>query len=125
MKKTVLTFGIISGAIFSVVMLGTIPFMDKIGFDKGMIIGYTSMIAAFLMVFFGIKSYRDGIGNGRISFGRAFAVGLLITVVSCAFYAGTWQIIYFKVTPDFFEKYGAYMVEKARAAGAAGSGWGC
>jgi hypothetical protein len=118
MKKTVLTFGLISGAVFMAVELGTLPFIYKIGFDKGMIIGYTSMIAAFLMVFFGIRSYRDGIGNGSISFARAFVVGLLITIISCTFYAGTWQFIYFKITPDFFEKYGNYIAEKARASGA-------
>ena len=34
MKKTVLTFGLIAGAILSLMMLGTLPFMDRIGFDK-------------------------------------------------------------------------------------------
>ena len=35
MKKIVLTFGLIAGAILSTMMLITLPFMDKIGFDKG------------------------------------------------------------------------------------------
>ena len=39
MKKTVLTFGTISGVIISAMMLATIPFMDQIGFDRGEIIG--------------------------------------------------------------------------------------
>jgi hypothetical protein len=34
MKKTVLTFGLISGAISAAMMLITIPFVDKIGFPK-------------------------------------------------------------------------------------------
>jgi hypothetical protein len=39
MQKIVLTFGLISGAILSVMMLVTLPFSDAIGFDKGMVIG--------------------------------------------------------------------------------------
>jgi hypothetical protein len=50
MKKTVLTFGLISGAIMVAMMFATLPFMDKIGFDKGAIIGYTTMILAFMLL---------------------------------------------------------------------------
>ena len=118
MKKTVLTFGLISGAVMSALMLLTMPFIDKIGFDRGYIVGYTSMVLAFLLVFFGIRSYRENVGDGYISFGRALGVGLLITLISCICYVITWEIIYFKFLPDFVEKYGNYVVEKARASGA-------
>ena len=33
MKKTILTFGLISGAISSLMMVATVPFADKIAFD--------------------------------------------------------------------------------------------
>ena len=56
MRKTVLTFGLISGGILSLMMLSTVPFADQIGFDKGVIIGYTTMVLSFLLVFFGIRS---------------------------------------------------------------------
>jgi len=39
MKKTVLTFGTIAGVILSAMMLLTIPFQDRIGFDRGAIVG--------------------------------------------------------------------------------------
>ncbi len=48
MKRIVLTFGLIAGGILSAMMLLTVPFMDSIGFEKGAIIGYTSMVLAFL-----------------------------------------------------------------------------
>jgi hypothetical protein len=38
-KKTVLTFGLISGAISAVMMLVTIPVADRIGWEKGEIFG--------------------------------------------------------------------------------------
>lgn len=118
MKKTVLTFGLISGAIISALMLATVPFMHKIGMSGGMVIGYTTMVLAFLLVFFGIRSYRDNVGDGRISFGRALGVGLLIMLITCACYVITWEVIYFNFMPDFAEKYAAFAIEDMRAHGA-------
>ena len=91
---------------------------DKLGFDKGEIFGYTTMVLAFLMVFFGVKSYRDTVGGGSVTFGRAFLVGLMITLVASVCYVATWQVVYYKVAPDFVEKYAAYAVEKAKKSGA-------
>jgi len=118
MKKTVLVFGLISGALMSAMMLATVPLADRIGFDKGVVVGYTTMVLSFLLVFFGVKSYRENVGGGAITFGRALAVGLLIALVSCVCYVVTWEIVYFKLMPDFVNKYAAYVVEKARASGA-------
>lgn len=118
MKKTVLTFGLISGLIISVLMAATTFFAERIGFDRAVIVGYTTMLLAFLLVFFGIKSYRDNVGGGVISFGRALTVGILIMLITCVFYVVIWEIIYFNFLPDFAEKYSNYLVEKSRAAGA-------
>ena len=79
MKKIVLKFGLISGGIFVAMMVTTMPFLDQIGFEYGEFIGYTMLLVAFLFVFVGIRSYRENVGNGYITFGRAFKVGILIT----------------------------------------------
>jgi hypothetical protein len=118
MKKTVLTFGLLSGAVSALLMFSTIPFVDKIGFDKGEIVGYTAIVLSFLMVFFGIRSYRENVGGGKITFGRAFAVGILICLISCICYVIAWEIISYNFMPDFFDKYSAYIIEKMKAAGA-------
>jgi len=118
MKKTVLTFGLISGAIISALMLATVPFMHQLSMNRSMVIGYTTMVLAFLLVFFGIRSYRENIGDGRISFGRALGVGLLIMLIGCASYVITWEFVYFNFMPDFAEKYAAFLIEDMRAKGA-------
>jgi hypothetical protein len=118
MKKIVLTFGLISGVMMAAMMSVLLAFVDKIGFDKGVIVGYTTIILGFMLVFFGIRSYRENVGQGRVTFGRAFAVGILITLIACVFYVVAWEIIYFKFMPDFGDKYASYEVQKARAAGA-------
>jgi hypothetical protein len=118
MRKIVLTYGLIAGAILSAMMLITVAFQDQIGFDKGTIIGYTTMVLAFLMVFFGVKSYRDNVAAGTVTFGRAFKVGLMIMAVATICYVATWEVIYYQFAPDFGDKYAAYVVEKAKKAGA-------
>jgi uncharacterized membrane protein (DUF485 family) len=99
-------------------MLLTLPFHDRIGFDRALVIGYTTMVLAFLMVFFGVKSYRDNVAGGSVTFGRAFNVGLLITAVATDCYVATWQVVYHRFAPDYLDKYAAYQVEKARESGA-------
>jgi len=118
MKRTVLTFGIISGVILAVEMIATVPFLHKLGGDKGLILGYTTMILAGLLVFFGIRSYRENVSGGRITFGQGFTVGILISLIASCFYVGTWEIISLKFMPDFAEKYAAGMVAHAKASGA-------
>lgn len=118
MRKTVLTFGLIAGGIISLMLAVTIPFHDAVGFDRAEVIGYTSMVVAFLLIFFGIRSYRDSVAGGSVSFGRAFSVGALIALVASLCYVATWQVIYHNVGPAFIAKYQAHTVEKARAGGA-------
>ena len=118
MRNNLLTFGLISGAISSAMMVATVPFQDQIGFDKAEYIGYTTIVLSFLLVFFGIRSYRDNESGGEITFMKAFGVGIGITLISCACYVVTWEIIYFNFMPDFAEKYSSYLVEKMKASGA-------
>ena len=118
MKKSVLTFGLISGAVSAALMLLTLPFIDQIGFEHGEVLGYTAIVASFLPVFFGIRSYREHVGGGSLTFGRGFVVGILITLISSACYVATWELIYFKLAPGFADKWTAYAMEHAKASGA-------
>jgi hypothetical protein len=118
MKKTVLTFGVISGAISSLLMVATVPFAHRIGFAYALTVGYTAIVLSFLLVFFGIRSYRDNVGNGQITFKKAFAVGISITLISCIFYVVTWEILYFNFMHDFMDNYGAHLIEELKASGA-------
>lgn len=118
MQKTVLTFGLIAGVMLSAMMLLTLPFLDAIGFDRGLVIGYTTMVLAFMMTYFGVRSYRDNVAGGSVSFGRAFKVGILITLIASVCYVATWEFVYYKLAPDFGEKMSAHEVAKVKASGA-------
>ena len=55
MKKTVLTFGLISGAVAALLMNSLVFFADRIGFDRAVIVGYTTIVVSLLLVPFGIS----------------------------------------------------------------------
>lgn len=119
MQRIVLRFGLVAGAVLAAMMLVSLSFIDRIGFDRGAVFGYTTMVVAFVMVYFGVRSYRDTVAGGAVTFGQALKVGLLITAVATACYVVTWQVIYYGgLVPEFMEKYAAYSLEKARQAGA-------
>jgi hypothetical protein len=118
MTKIVVTFGLIAGAIMAALMFLTLPFLEKISFDKSAIIGYSTMVLAFLMTYFGVRSYRDNVAGGRLTFGRGFAVGLLITLIATACYVAAWEVISHNFMPDFADKYAAHVIDDAKKAGA-------
>jgi hypothetical protein len=117
MKKTVLTFGLIAGVMISFLMGGSLLVANKIGNTHSMLLGYTMMVASFLLIYFGIRSYRDNTLAGQISFGRAFACGILITLITTVFYVAMWELLYFNFMPHFMDSYFAAQIHKVQASG--------
>jgi hypothetical protein len=119
MRRIVFTYGLAAGALFVIFMLAALPLWknNTITFENGDWIGYTSMVVAMSMIFFGVKSYRDKNLNGKISFGKGLRVGLLITAVASLGYAIGWELYLDFFAPDFIHKYCAFCISKARASG--------
>jgi hypothetical protein len=107
MKKTVLVFGLIAGAIASSLMAINMSMM-KPDSDHGafsMMVGYASMLLGFCFIFLAIKSYRDKQLGGTISFGKAFLTGMWVALIASVCYTITWVIIYKNFYPDFMSQY--------------------
>jgi hypothetical protein len=117
MKKTVLTFGLIAGLMISVLMGGNLLIANKIGSAHSLILGYTTMVASFLLIYFGIRSYRDNTLGGQISFGRAFTCGILIALITSVFYVAMWEVVYFNFMPHFMDSYFAAQIHKVQSRG--------
>jgi hypothetical protein len=120
MRRIVIKYGLISGAIISAVtaIMLSLCMRGVVDFSASEIVGYTAMVLSFLMVFFGVRSYRDDVAGGTIGFGKAFGVGLLITLVACSVYVVAWEIVYWGFIPDFLDHYSAYLIEDLRSEGA-------
>lgn len=117
MKKIVLTFGLISGVILSALMLASVLLASKIGSGHSLALGYTIMVASFLLIYFGIRSYRDNPLAGQISFGRAFACGILIALITTVCYVAMWEVVYFNLMPHFMDSYFAAEIHKVQTSG--------
>ena len=123
MKKTVITFGLISGLIIVVLGYATTSLATdangRLDFSKGEIFGYINMLIALSMIFFGIRQYRERYLDGRITFGQAFKVGILISLIASVIYVLGWMVYY--NTSDLGETFPAqyldHMKEKWAAAG--------
>ena len=119
MKKTVLTFGLISGGITTAAMLVSAALSNHVDLASttGEVFGYTTIVLSMLLVFFGVRSYRENVTGGHLTFGRGFGVGLLITLVSCALYVGTWEFVQYQFFPDFGAKYAQCTIDREKAKG--------
>jgi len=120
MKKIVLIYGLIAAAITIVPMtLFNMLSGDEFDFKLGEIVGYASMIIALSTIFIGVRKYRDEELGGVISFGKAFQIGLLITLVASFIYVASWML--YSTTGGAEEMMTAYMdqtIEQLRASGA-------
>lgn len=119
MKKIVLVNGLISGAIVATWCVGSmaICYMIKT-YDGNMWLGYTGMLLAFSFVFVGVKNYRDKENEGSISFGKAFQIGLLISLIASTMYVIAWAIDYHFFIPDFIDRFAVQALREAKANGA-------
>lgn len=117
MRRIVLTYGLIAAGLLGGMLAPTMWLFDGFSLEYGQLIGYTTMVVAFLMIYFGVRSYRDNVAGGTVRFGRAVTVGSLIMLLGVVGYVATWEVIYYGFAPDFAETYAAAEIEKARAEG--------
>lgn len=119
MKKVIVVNGLIAGLIVAVLMIFSLYHCMNTGdMVGGMIYGYTAMIIAFSMIFVGVKTFRDKYQSGVISFGKAFKVGILITLIASSIYVVCWLIEYYAFIPDFADIYAKHTLDKLQSSGA-------
>lgn len=117
MQKTILTYGIISGVIYILLVVSLIWMSGGTDFDKGNSLGYIFNIGALTMVFLAIRSFREKNGAGFITFNTGFRIGILVTVIGSLIYALAWLVYIYTIDPDFTERYAGFFVEKIRSSG--------
>jgi hypothetical protein len=123
MKKYVLRYGLLSALALAILGAATVPFEHRHHTSSGvaMAVGYTVMVLSFLIVFVGVKHYRDTERGGFIGFGRAFAAGALMMLITCVFYVAMWEVLVATVEKNFAHDYAASMVKHAQSSGLQGA----
>ena len=121
MKKEVWKYGLLSGLALAVTMGVTVPLEHRMHARWAMAVGYTLMVLSFLIVFVGVKHYRDTDCRGFITFGRAFAAGALMMLISCVCYVVMWEALSATVEKNFAHEYAAGLVKRAQTSGLEGA----
>jgi len=113
MKNPIIRNGVYSGLLMLV--LFAVAYFIGGDFEKQEIIGYLSILISLVFVFLGIKQYRDEIGKGSISFGKAMQVGLLIVLVPSIVF-GLYNLFYIEyLDPNFIDNYYAEALSQMKA----------
>ena len=94
---------------------------DMDGGSSSMIIGFSAMVVAFSFIFIGIKNFRDKQNGGTITFGKAFLLGFMISLIASTIYVITWAVEFHTVLPDFMDKYSAMQVKQLHESGLSGA----
>lgn len=119
MKKNVLVCGLIGGAWLSIMLVYSIYLCyTREDFEGNMVLGFASMILAFSLIFIAVRNYRNKYNGGQITFGKAFKIGLYISLIASSMYVITWLIDYYLFVPDFMEKFTAHNLRLAASKGA-------
>jgi len=120
MRKIVIVYGLIAGAIVTILLLFWMFLWEKgiVNFDNGEYFGYGSMVLALSMIFFGIKSFRDDQIGKSIGFWKGVQIGMLISLVASVVYATGWEV-YFQANPEVrtscIDKYTEHYIGKLEA----------
>ena len=119
MKRTILICGLIGGLIsVGWFLLSEQFFSFNMSMNTRMYFGYATMILGLSVIFVAIKNYRDNYNDGVITFGKAFKIGLFITLIASTVYVVVWMIDFTWFIPDFFDKYRSHMLTEMKAHGA-------
>ncbi len=123
MKRIVLTYGVITGAVIIASMLLGLSLAGEDGeggpFQEW--VGYLIMIVALSMIFVGIKRYRDRELGGVIKFGTAVLLGLGITLVASVIYVAVWEVNLELTDHAFIDQYTESIIAGKQAEGASGA----
>ena len=118
MKKNILIFGLFSGLIISVfIVLLTLWGAKHPDSNHSEVIGYTSMVIAFSIIFVGVKNFRDKYNQGVVSFGKALTIGLGITLIASTIYVMVWMVDFYFFIPDFMDKYADHLAKLVKESG--------
>ena len=123
MKKIIIKYGLISGAIatvnlcFVTLILKFYGFESK-AFEYSAYVGYSLIILSMAVIFFGLKAYRETENEGTMTFTKGLLIGLGIAAISSVCYALMWLVVYYNFVPNFMEDYATFCTNKLKESGA-------
>lgn len=122
MKKTVFSFGLLSGLIIIVYSVAVFLFfgdfakMSSEDIDKVEKLGFLRYVILALTIIFSIRYFQKQ-QRGEAGFKQLFLAGTYTALV-VATLVGLMEFVYLFVNPDFMEQYASMTTERLKAQGA-------
>jgi len=102
MKNPILRFGLIGGIVLFILAQLQWQFVGtSMSYNQAQIVGYLSIIFALTSIYFAVRKYREEVGAGYISFGKAFQIGSLTALIPAAFMFVSTVIFYLSYGEEF------------------------
>ncbi|WP_298508040.1 DUF4199 domain-containing protein [uncultured Kordia sp.] len=110
MKNTVLKYGIYSFILASILFSSALYFGYALAFKTHGIIGYATITASLVFVYFGVKHYKNHDLDGEIDFKKAFTIGFGIASFAAIAFAVIDAIYISTINPGFSQDYIAHEI---------------
>lgn len=118
MKKLVLIYGLLAAAVIALLSYWVLwTAGDDSSHYLSEWLGYLIMVLGLSVIFVAVKQHRDHNLGGIIGFGKAFQVGLFITLMAALIYVLAWEYYYRSEGQDFIANYQSTLVENMREEG--------
>jgi hypothetical protein len=103
MKTTIYRYALrATGLLMLLGLINWFLIARPLGYTASEIFGYLSMILSLSMIFFAIRHFRAQHGNGTVSFGQGFRIGILITLITSVIFF-VYTVVYFAIWGDSFK----------------------
>lgn len=119
MTRTILTYGLISGAVAITGIIVSI--MVSPNGHGSMLVGYLIMLVALSSILVAVKQYRDTVLGGVIRFRSAFLMGLAIAALATVAYVAGWEAYLAATGYRFMPEMVAETLAAKQAAGVSGA----
>ncbi len=114
MRKIILIFGMVIGAILSANAIIHMNMMSSnLDYKGNDVVGYATMVIMFSLIYFGVRNYRNNYLDGKIRFSKAFKTGALICFVASTIYVIVGLLYYYLFAPDFIDIYTDYVIRNS------------
>ena len=114
MKSTIIKYGLLALLTAAILFFAALVLGKELSFGTQEVIGCASIVISLIFVFFGILHYRDKENNGRVTFGKAFSIGILISMCSALGFAIIDYLYTAVINPDFMDDYIVAMKENGQ-----------
>lgn len=122
MKRTIIKFGSRAFIIGGLLFLASLTLGGNLDYSIQAVLGYGSIIISLLLVYYGIRFFRDKENNGKLGFGQALFIGLAISGCAGLAFAIVDYLYTTMINPEFFSEYSAAMEASGQEIQEMGSG---